>query len=182
MNDFPESENPFASPQTTEPMLVATATGPAASVEELPSRWLRLGASIIDSLIVGLVSIPVGFVLIAILASAGAEMSPVALELLGNVVGLLIGFGIFMVINGYLLSKNGQTVGKMACGIKIVDYNDHQLKSLGNIMLLRVVPITFVSQIPLIGPIIGLVNALMIFNTEKRCLHDFIAGTIVVKA
>ncbi|WP_222434892.1 RDD family protein [Blastopirellula retiformator] len=167
MNDFPESENPFASPQTTEPVTVAQVTGPVSSIEDLPSRWLRLGASLIDSLVVGLVSIPVGLVLIAILASAGSEMSPVALELLGNVVGLLVGFGIFMAVNNYLLAKHGQTVGKMACGIKIVDYNDHRIKSLGHIMRMRVLPITFVTQIPLVGPIVGLVNVLMIFTPKS---------------
>ena len=41
---------------------------------------------------------------------------------------------------------------------------------------------TIVAQLPVIGAILGLVNILFIFGPEKRCLHDYIAGTRVIKA
>ncbi len=39
---------------------------------------------------------------------------------------------------------------------------------------------TLISQVPFIGGIFGLVNALFIFGAERRCLHDRLAGTRVV--
>ena len=47
---------------------------------------------------------------------------------------------------------------------------------------LRYLPVQLAGAIPLVGPIIGLVNILMIFRGDRRCGHDLIAGTRVVKA
>ena len=41
--------------------------------------------------------------------------------------------------------------------------------------------IAAISMIPVVGGIIGLINALMVFRAEHNCLHDDIAKTRVVK-
>ena len=39
-----------------------------------------------------------------------------------------------------------------------------------------------IALIPVVGWLYGLVDALMIFRDSRKCLHDNIADTIVVKA
>lgn len=40
--------------------------------------------------------------------------------------------------------------------------------------------VSFVADIPLIGPILNLVSILFVFRENRRCVHDHIAGTVVV--
>ena len=47
---------------------------------------------------------------------------------------------------------------------------------------LRYMPWHLGSNLPFIGWLLGLVNILMIFRADRRCGHDLIAGTQVVKA
>ena len=84
-------------------------------------------------------------------------------------------------VNGYLLARNGQTVGKLALGIKIVRSNREKI-SFGRIIGLRCLPVWIVTSIPLVGGLIGLADILLVFREENNCLHDDIADTKVVKA
>jgi uncharacterized RDD family membrane protein YckC len=36
--------------------------------------------------------------------------------------------------------------------------------------------------LPTVGPFAGLIDVLFIFLKDRRCLHDHIAGTVVVRA
>ncbi|MCC9631929.1 RDD family protein [Blastopirellula sp. JC732] len=150
---------------------------------ELPSRWLRLGAAIIDLILVGIVFGVLESIVQALMITMKLEINSLELMLVLNfILNILFGLGAYLILNAYLLEKNGQTIGKMVCKIKIVGYDDRQIRPLAHILGLRVFPMMLIEQIPVIGPIAGIINVLMIFNQEKRCLHDFIAGTIVVKA
>ena len=85
-------------------------------------------------------------------------------------------------INCYYLYENGQTIGKKALGIKIVS-DDGSPASFGKILGLRIFAMGFLESLPLgIGLIVSIVNVCMIFGQDRRCLHDVIAGTIVVTA
>ncbi|EAQ81296.1 RDD family protein [Blastopirellula marina] len=181
MPDFEQEDNPFASPQITEPMTVVSQMPKAVHHDELPSRWLRLGAALIDSIILLVICMPAALVMIFVLGSLG-DLSPWLIQILSSIIGFVIGVTAYLLVNGYMLAHSGQTVGKYACGIKIVRYEDQELTTLGHLMLLRYTPMTLLGQIPYIGIIFSLVDILMIFNAEKRCMHDYIAGTIVVKA
>ena len=99
-----------------------------------------------------------------------------------TVLFFFLGLTIFLIIHGYLLSKYGQTVGKKIVGTRIVDKGTGKIIPLGKIFILRVLPISIISQIPLIGGLFGLADSLFIFRDDKRCIHDLIAGTIVVEA
>ena len=90
-----------------------------------------------------------------------------------------IGLVAFLILHGYLLYTRGQTIGKVVVKTKIVDL-DGNLPNFGNIFVLRYLILVLVAQIPVIGNIIAIVNALFIFGRERRCLHDYIAGTRVV--
>ena len=96
---------------------------------------------------------------------------------MGLVVGLFV-LGI-LIANLVLLHQSGQTIGKKILGTQIVR-SDGSRASLGRIILLRILPIRFLGAIPYLGALVVLIDALMIFGKEVRCLHDQIADTIVI--
>jgi len=93
----------------------------------------------------------------------------------------IIGSSIFLIINGYFLSKHGQTIGKKFIGTRIVSRINYRVLPLKKIFILRFLPILLVIQIPIIGILLSFVDVLFIFKKDKCCIHDLIAGTIVVK-
>jgi uncharacterized RDD family membrane protein YckC len=70
-------------------------------------------------------------------------------------------------------------------GIKVAR-KDGSRASLGRIFWLRNVVNTLVGMVLLIVPFVGglysLIDALMIFGEQRRCCHDYIADTIVIRA
>jgi len=87
----------------------------------------------------------------------------------------------YLVLNGYLLHKRGQTIGKWALGIKIVSLHNEKILPLWKVFFVRYVPQVLVAMIPLAGSILILINDLFIFRKNKRCVHDYIAGTKVIR-
>ncbi len=165
------------------PVTAAGAPPPAAPVagQELASRWLRLGAAILDS-IIGSIFLTPG---LAILFTAGVFTTPntpnPALLLAGFVttgaaIVLLLGIQI------YLLVTRGQTLGKKFLGIKIVSFEDGSNPGFVKIFLLRVFVNGLIGAVPFIGIGYNLADILFIFRDDRRCIHDLIAGTKVVKA
>ena len=104
------------------------------------------------------------------------------ISLLENVILFLGGCVLYLALHGYLLATRGQSLGKMAVQIKIVDYDTGQLLPFGKLVGFRLAPVWIVSQIPIIGGVLGLIDILFIFGEERRCVHDLIAGTKVVNA
>ncbi len=92
-----------------------------------------------------------------------------------------VGFIVFLVVQGVPLNATGQTWGKRITGIKIVDLAGNK-PPFGKLIGLRYLPVGVASNIPFIGPIISIVNVLLIFRGDRRCGHDLIAGTRVVQA
>ncbi len=140
----------------------------------LASRWSRLGAALLDGLLVLPITLPLmhftgGFDVI----SSGVQ--PTLLYTLGvSFVGVIF----FVLIHGYFLINYGQTIGKKIMGIKIVT-TDNQLPGLSNYGkrygIFWIIPL-----IPGIGQWINMVNILFIFSKSKRCLHDRAGDTMVV--
>ena len=92
----------------------------------------------------------------------------------------VFGLVVFILVNGYLLAKRGQTVGKKLVGTRIVRAENEELLSLGHLFGLRYLPICFMAKIPVVGGIFSLVDCPFIFRKEKCCIHDLIAGTKVI--
>jgi uncharacterized RDD family membrane protein YckC len=86
----------------------------------------------------------------------------------------------FIGINSYFWATRGQSIGKMALGIRIV-HLDGQQATLGRIVGLRILPMQLIGWIPFIGGVMSLVDILFIFRANRRCLHDEIARTKVVR-
>ena len=94
----------------------------------------------------------------------------------------VLGLLVYSLLQGYLLQKSGQTIGKRVAGTRIVSVDDNRILPFWQILVVRQLPISVVSQIPVIGPILSFVEVLFVFRQDKRCVHDLIAGTKVVKA
>lgn len=145
--------------------------------QELASLGSRFAGAFIDGIAAAIVVVP--YMMMSgywTRAQAGEVGASDLLEM------ALIGMIIFLVLHGYLLNKYGQTIGKRLVGTRIVSATDGTILPLGKIFGLRMVPIQLGSLIPVIGNFIGLIDVLFIFRNDRRCLHDFIAGTKVIKA
>ncbi|MBM7703436.1 RDD family protein [Metabacillus iocasae] len=125
--------------------------------------WIRLGANLLDLLIIGLPLSIIGFVI-----SGSIEEGHWSTNLVSTLYYLLV--PIFWM---------GYTVGKRICGVRIVKVNGNKL-GFGT-MLLRAIVAGLIYGITLgIGLI---VSAFMVaLRDDKRSIHDMIAGTYVTHA
>ncbi len=143
----------------------------------LASRWKRLAGALIDGLILMVIIVPI-MLAIGVLQQAfsGQEMT------IGQqAVLFVVGWVVFLMLNGYLLFKKGQTIGKVVVKTRIVDLNGN-VPSFGKLFVLRYLILGLVIQIPILGGLVGFVNPLFIFGKERRCIHDYMAGTRVINA
>lgn len=92
----------------------------------------------------------------------------------------MLSFASFALVNGYFLQKNGQTLGKKFVGIRITTLDD-RIPELWRLMVLRYGSIWLLSSIPVIGDLLYMVDVLFIFRADRRCVHDHIAATKVVR-
>jgi uncharacterized RDD family membrane protein YckC len=95
-------------------------------------------------------------------------------------IGLLINL-VLLAIMIVLVYRNGQTIGKKLLGIKVAR-TDGSRASLARIFWLRNVLNSVITMVPFFGPLYALVDACMIFGEQRRCCHDYIADTIVIRA
>ena len=148
------------------------------SAKELASRGTRLLGAFLDGIILAVAFIPIGM--------AAGSFSQVTqsqqISISQNALNLVLTIVLFLLINGYLLAKQGQTVGKKLVRIRIVSHVDEHVLPLGKVFCLRYLPLYIVGLLPPLGNLFWLIDVLFIFRKDKRCLHDLIAGTKVVKA
>ena len=163
-------ENPYAPPS-------ADVEVESALESELAGRWARLGGAMIDGIIL-LVAV------FAVIIPTGYWERAMADELtmMDNATMFVLYMAFYLLINGYTLATRGQSVGKIVARTRIVSYTDGRLLPLWKIFVVRYLSVSLLGAIPVIGFILTLVNILLIFGNEKRCGHDYIAGTRVVKA
>jgi len=182
-------QNPYA-PPTAVVADVADASGPG----ELAERSARLGAAIVDILIVLVCYLP------PLVVGLQNYVPARGLRNFANggatVAGLLI--LILIAVTCVLVARNGQTLGKKLIGIKVVRSNGTKA-TLGRIFWMR----NILSNVPgicayitvlvpglnafnvIVAPInfiYLLVDCLLIFGESRQCLHDKIADTVVVRA
>lgn len=142
----------------------------------LAGRGERLGGAFLDGLINALIYIP----LLMALGIFPSEINNEPIELWMQVFQFVAGWAIFFLLNGYLLVTRGQSIGKLIVKTKIVNL-DEEVPSSTSILGKRYIIPGLISYIPIAGQIFALVNTLFIFRKDKRCLHDHIAGTCVIK-
>ena len=76
-------------------------------------------------------------------------------------------------------SARVQTVGKHVMKIRIVDSSTGNPPSWGRLVILRTVINGLIVCIPLIGFIYLVLDYSFVFRSERKCIHDYIAGTHV---
>jgi len=167
----PTDQNPFAPP-------TARVEDVATSGPELASRGARFGGAFIDGLIhIGVYWLLATTVLKPILPNLTRGSGTVLGSMLTSMVVSIL---LFLLIQGYLLATTGQTIGKKLLGLRIVRSNGERA-DVGHVIGLRYLLVWVIAAIPVVGWIFALADALMIFRDSRKCLHDNIADTIVVK-
>ena len=138
------------------------------------SIWRRLSAATVDFFVVPTVA------LVIMLISGALENAEAWSNGFPWVRVLLLGVTAYLLVNGVLLWRYGQTLGKRLCKIKVVDHNSGQLPTFWKLIVLRA-PFFPLLHSSLIGlwylPAIDLLSGL---RKDRRCLHDWICGTSVV--
>ncbi len=141
--------------------------------------WLRVLATIIDSLLLGVVIVPLLFVLIAVFGVAGSvtpgnEQAAMAAMLTLMPLFIIIPVGIGWLYEAYMTSSSKQaTLGHLALHMKVVNRNGQRL-SFGH-----ATGRYFAKMINNFTLYIGWL--LVAFTERKQGLHDIIAGTYIVK-
>jgi uncharacterized RDD family membrane protein YckC len=177
------ADNNYAPPQS------AVADAPSGT-DVLASRGERFGASIIDGLLFTVPLIPTYMMVIPGMTRQG---KPNALAFWAAAAGTGARFYLAMVvclallgINAYLVNKNGQSIGKKMLGIKVVR-RDGSRATLARIFFLRNVLNSVIQYaasllMPILSSLYVLTDLLFIFGNARRCVHDYLADTIVIKA
>ncbi|MEW6775504.1 MAG: RDD family protein [Bdellovibrionota bacterium] len=148
----------------------------AGGQEKTGSTFGRFVALIVDQLIVGLpLWIVAKILLYAAKATDDSLLVSIAL-LFGAWTFLVVIFAVKVCYEGFFLSRNGATPGKDWLGLRVVS-------AVGGVPLspsqawLRALVRALLDNVP--G--VNLINYLVaFFNPERRCIHDFAAGTRVM--
>jgi uncharacterized RDD family membrane protein YckC len=95
----------------------------------------------------------------------------------------VLGFATFalQLVQIYLVSTRGQTLGKRFLGIRIVRASDGSNPGFARAWLLRALVPGIIGMLPTIGSVFTIVNYCFIYRADRRCLHDLLADTRVVK-
>lgn len=140
-------------PETPAPVYQGGASGPRAGF------WTRFAALFIDGIIIGLIPI------IIIAASSGSA---------GKTLGYLLAAFLGVAYETYFIGgPSGQTLGKKALGIRVIDFNTGGPIGYGR-ALLRWVGRIVSSFICYLG------YFWMLWDKENQCWHDKMANDVVV--
>ena len=194
LGDIPEfnGETSASLPSTLDGSAPAAST-PVASEHrepELADRLTRLTAVLLDTLIGTVIASPGALIL------GGPFLEAVVAKLRGQEPDfseiepgrLLIGFAVLglatfalQLVQIYLVATRGQTLGKRFLGIRIVRASDGSNPGFARAWLLRALVPGIIGLLPMIGNMFTIVNYSFIFRADRRCLHDLLADTRVVK-
>jgi uncharacterized RDD family membrane protein YckC len=161
----PQSGQPWGQPQSGQPQWGQPQSGQAqwenqgpATAGQLAGWWYRVGATVIDGIIL--------FVVYGIVKAVG-----------GAGLGTLLYIVVSAAYTCVLLVKQGQTVGMMALGIKCVREADGRFLSAGSSLGRWALAAGL--NITLIG---GLLDILWpLWDAKNQTLHDKAVGSLVVR-
>jgi uncharacterized RDD family membrane protein YckC len=138
----------------TQPVSGAPRSGRATGPRA--GFWRRFAAAVIDGIIVGLAFV----ILYGLLKGAGYAL------------GVLAGIAYFVYFEG---GPSGQTPGKRALGIRVIDFATG-----GPIGYARAF-VRYIGRI--VSAVVIYIGYLwMLWDSEKQCWHDKLAGDVVVPA
>jgi uncharacterized RDD family membrane protein YckC len=189
-----EPANPYAPPGSD----LNAGLSPAGQYVELAERGTRLWAITIDGFLMSLPLLPMlGLGMYLALhadaavgaATRGEDFAPGPLPkgneamlialVVATIIGLLGALGI-AIYQWVLISRTGQSLGKKWTGIRIERIDGDRLTFGTGVFLRNWVP-KLIGAVPYLGGIFHLIDALFIYRDDRRCIHDHIAGTRVVR-
>ncbi len=160
-------------PAAAEPV-PASAPAPGASI--YGSFWMRFVALAIDTVIIGAVNTVIYMISFTtfFLSVADGKMEKAGMAMIGGQMALwcvsfLIGLFYFSLMES---SRWQGTLGKIAVNLKVVDRNGRRLSYWR--ALVRYAS-HFISNLTF-----GIGYLMNVFTARQQCLHDLIAGTLVV--
>jgi len=110
----------------------------------------------------------------------GVEDSQVALLLGLTAVVAMLGLLGLAIYQWVLISRTGQSLGKKWTGIRIELLAGGPVSFTSGVLLRNWVT-KLIGMVPYLGMVFQLVDVLFIFRDDRRCIHDHIAGTRVVR-
>jgi len=140
------------------------------SVDEsrLASRASRFYAALVD------------LALLAVALCVGAMLAAMIDGRKDKAIVWIYGLGlVFLAAQWTLLSYSGQSIGKRWFGLRIVRC-DSSRAGFFRVVVLRSWLFGVLGYVPSLGGVPWLVGPLFVFRSDRRCLHDVVAGTIVV--
>jgi uncharacterized RDD family membrane protein YckC len=163
------------------------ASGASPSTWRFGGFWIRFGARFIDGLIFMVPTLIFASVLIPNLIRAGRQAGNPASA---PPIPAFLGFGFFtfflvLLLAGgcyeiLMLRYRSATLGKMACGLKVVRPDGRSLSwgvCVGRFFMWNVVT----AGIPYLNSVLMLVSSIMLgVDDEKRALHDRVCDTRVI--
>lgn len=160
----PEENNPYAAPS-------AEVGQPEGNLQlHLASLPERFFATLLDRVMMA------PMLVFIVQFGVGNEETGAASETTIMVaVSLLLGL---LMVNLVLLLRNGQTIGKVILRTRIVD-RDGRPASFSKLILMRGMINGIIATYV---PIYLLLDPLLIFRADRRCIHDHLAGTLVIQA
>lgn len=173
-------DEPQPSAPTAQPEITPVSSG-GESTLPLASRGSRLAAAVVD---IALLLVVVLFVFLEVMIPWMDDMRVFKdpdYEFFGwlfssaQINGLLFSLPI-LAIQWYLLTVRGQSLGKILMDIKIVKTSGEEGGFISNALIRDILN----RLMGVFGPYL-VVDILFIFRSDRRCIHDLIAGTKVVQ-
>jgi uncharacterized RDD family membrane protein YckC len=143
---------------------------------QLAGRLRRLAATVVDAVLVP------SLTLVLVMIAGVVEDAEDYTDNWWMLWVLLLAVLSYLILNGYLLWRRGQTLGKRLTGIAIVSAGRPDPAPLWKLICVRALffPLLFLVVVPSLA-LIPIVDQLFIFGKRRRCLHDLVSGTEVVR-
>lgn len=149
---------------------------------EAATRASRLGAVLVDGL-VGFAPLGAILLMLPMLMLRGGTSALLILLALAALVALAV-----LITQIVLVARHGQTIGKKVLGIRMIT-SAGDIPSVWRVFFLRWLPfvvaagvVEYTVKVRGLGNLVHVLDALLIFQPNRRCLHDLLADTHVIKA
>ena len=155
------------------------STGAAPAARRYAGFGIRFGARFIDGLVQGVVILVVALLMLPGLFRAGVRgANPAVFGAFFSLILVSLLIGAFYEI--LMLKYRSATLGKMACGLRVIRADGGELGwgvCIGRFFMWNVV----CSSIPYVNWVLMIASAIMVgTDAERRGLHDRVCGTRVV--
>ena len=156
-----------AAPETE---IVAAEAGPTEMVE-YGGFWRRLGAYIIDTILVSIVSVVLVFAyaFVHAMAAEGEEVSEEVVGVVAQLIFFLVGWLYWAIMES---SPEQATLGKMAVGLKVIDMEGRRIG------FWRATGRYFGKIISSLFLYAGFI--MVAFTAKKQGMHDIMASCVVI--